>query len=147
MFETMAKISVMLISIITTFFQHSPKIQESSSQPTILVAIDIVNKPASKATKNKKALAKVTLGKKTSVIKPKLRSKKTKVSGYHDKTFVYGEVKSLRNNGVQGFIYHPDNSKTYVYGKKSKNKLNLYDANGNIYQMMHKMNPTDIETQ
>lgn len=126
---------ILLVSILITLFTQLPQIQ-ISNQPTLLAAIDIVNKPANKAPKNKKKID--TPEKKTSAVEPERRKQKTKISGYQDNTFVYGEVKPLRNDGVQGFIYHPGSSKTYVYGKKVKNKLNLQDTDGNIYQMKPK---------
>ncbi len=136
MFEAMIKTGVILISIITTFFHPPSKIQ-TSNQPTILAAIDIVNQPNNKVPK-KKNTSSVTFRKKTSVMKSELSKQKNKISGYHNETFVYGEVKPFGNDEVQGFIYHPDNSKTYVYGKKGKNTLNLYDSDGNLYQMIEK---------
>ncbi len=134
MFESMITTGVMLISIITTFFHHPSNIQVSD-QPTILAAIDIVNQPNNKSTK-KKNTGSVTRIKKRSVMKPELSKQKNRISGYRNETFVYGEVKPLGDDKVQGFIYHPDNSKTYIYGKKTKNTLNLYDFNGNLYQMI-----------
>ncbi len=132
----MIKAGVMLISIIATFFYPSPKIK-TSNQSTILAAIDIVGHLNNKSHKKKNA-GSVTPIKKISVMKSELNKQKKRISGFHDKSFVYGEVKPLGNDKVQGFIYHPDNSKTYVYGKKRGGALILYDSGGNLYQMMDK---------
>ena len=139
MIETMITTGVVLLSIIMTFF-HQPLNIQISSQITILAAIDIVDKPDKIKSNNKKStpINVDTLHKKKLAIEPKSLKQKIKISGYQDGTFVYGEVKPFENDNVQGFIYHPDNSKTYVYGKKVKDTLNLYDSNGNLYQMIHK---------
>lgn len=137
MIETMITTGVVLLSIIMTFF-HQPLNTQISSQATILAAIDIVDKPNKKKSNNKKRIPVDTLHKKKLAIDPKLLKQKIKISGYQDGTFVYGEVKPFENDNVQGFIYHPDNTQTYVYGKKVNNTLNLYDTDGNLYQMRHK---------
>ncbi|MEE9345068.1 MAG: hypothetical protein V3U88_05620 [Methylococcales bacterium] len=64
-------------------------------------------------------------------------SRKIKISGYLGQTFVYGEVIQLKNGKVEGFIYYPNNSKTYVYGVRNQNRINLYDTNGALYQMLY----------
>jgi len=59
-----------------------------------------------------------------------------KVAGYLGQTFVFGEVIQLKNGKLEGYIYHPKNSRTYVYGEQSKDKINLYDTNGRLYQVI-----------
>ena len=134
---------LMLISILTmSFFPQLPDTQ-LSNQTTLLAVIDIVDIPDKKDSKAKKGteINADTLQKKKLVRKPKSSNKKIKMSGYKGDTFVYGEIKPLKNDDVQGFIYHSDSSKTYVYGKKTNNTLNLYDTDGNLYQMRDKKSP------
>ena len=63
-------------------------------------------------------------------------SRRHKVAGYLGQTFVFGEVIQLKNGKLEGYIYHPKNSRTYVYGEQSKGKINLYDTNGQLYQVI-----------
>ncbi len=111
---------------------------------TILAAVDIVHKPDVKKTKHKKTdyqqprRASPSQKRLYKQSKRKLRngSNRVRISGYRGKTFVYGEVIPLKNGKLQGFIYHPKDSKTYVYGDQSKDTMNLYDTSGNLYQML-----------
>ena len=119
----------------TTFFLQTP---DRRNNQTLLASVDIVGKPEAKKitntqkTKQVKAVRKKSYKRKSNDI-----SRKIKISGYRGQSFVYGEVIPLEDGKLQGFIYHPDNSKTYVYGEKVKNKINLYDSSGNLYQMLH----------
>lgn len=143
----------------TTFFYQAPDL-DAANPVTLLASIDIVAKPEAKTTKkttkkkikkitkkinkkttkniskSKKPLQLNTRHKKTYKIKSAFRPGRIKISGYRGQSFVYGEVISMKDGKLQGFIYHPDNSKTYVYGEKVENALNLYDAEGNLYQML-----------
>ena len=128
--------------IATTLFYLPPII--GAPNQTILAAIDIVDKPEIKATNHKKSnyqpkSGKVRHTKSSKQISRKIgnSSDRIKISGYRGKTFVYGEVIPLKNGKLQGFIYQPNDSKTYVYGERGKDRMNLYDNSGNLYQMLH----------
>lgn len=140
------KTGAIFMMIATTVF-YLPSVIGAPNQTT-LAAIDIVRLPNKNVAIRKKTASKKTRQVKVNTLFKKsaaLRKKTTKykpgrikISGYRGQTFVYGEVIPLEDGKLQGFIYHPDNSKTYVYGEKVKNMINLYDASGNLYQMLHK---------
>lgn len=132
--------AVLMIIAMTIFYL--PSVNGAPNQTT-LAAIDIVRLPKKNVVVRKKTRqVKIdTLFKKLSASRKKTTKYKPgriKISGYRGETFVYGEVIPLEDGKLQGFIYHPDDSKIYVYGEKVKNKINLYDASGNLYQMLHK---------
>lgn len=138
--------NILAVIIAITIF-YLPSVIGAPNQTT-LAAIDIVRLPKKnvvirkKTTPKKIRQAKVNTLYKKSFSPRKQTSKhkqgKIKISGYRGQTFVYGEVIPLEDGKLQGFIYHPDNSKTYVYGEKVKNKIKLYDASGNLYQVLDK---------
>lgn len=135
--KTGAALMIVAMSILT------PAV--GSPNQTVLAAIDIVQKQNVKETHHKKTDYKQpkrtsTAHKKSyhqqSKRKTEQDSSRIKISGYRGKTFVYGEVIPQKNGKLQGFIYHPGDSKTYVYGEAGKDTLNLYDNSGNLYQML-----------
>ena len=110
------KTGAVILVTATAIFDQLPDSQiENTGNQTIE---EIANKP--QATSNKYS------------------SRRIKVSGYLGKTYVYGEVIPQKNGKLEGYIYHPDNRKTYVYGEQINNRINLYDTNGNVYQMTNK---------
>ena len=139
---TIIKSGLAFIIIAITIFYLPPII--GAPDQTILAVVDIVDEPEIKATNHKKSNYqpkhdKVRHKKLSKQISRKIgnSSNRIKISGYRGKTFVYGEVIPLENGKLQGFIYHPNDSKTYVYGEKGKDTMNLYDNSGNLYQMLY----------
>jgi hypothetical protein len=135
-FGTIFSTSVLLTITATTIFHQTPDRKE---EPTTLATVEIVNQPDTSPTGFKKIPEVKTPHKKPSTPKKRVHnsSSRIKISGYRGKTFVYGEVIPLKNGKLQGFIYHPNDSKTYVYGERGKDRMNLYDNSGNLYQMLY----------
>ncbi len=140
MLSTVIKTGVVIFITATTTFS---KLSESQIESANKQAIEgNANKPKATAIHHKKSdykqSMKFTRKKISGQIrnKPGYSSRRIKISGYLGQTFVYGEVIPQKNGKLEGYIYHPDNSKTYVYGEKSNNRINLYDTNGNLYQML-----------
>lgn len=135
------KTGAVILVTATAIFDQLPdnQIDNASNQ----VVEKIVNKPKTGSNNYKRSSDKQStnsLLKKASGLNKKksgYAARRIKVSGYLGKTFVYGEVIPQKNGKLEGYIYHPDNSKTYVYGEQSNNRINLYDANGNLYQMLN----------
>jgi mRNA-degrading endonuclease RelE of RelBE toxin-antitoxin system len=119
----------------TTKETTTKTIKKKTKKITKKTTKEIPKKLTKKITKTQKPRQVSTRDKKTSKIKSASRTGKIKISGYRGQSFVYGEVISMKDGKLQGFIYHPDNSKTYVYGERVDNKINLYDVGGNLYQM------------
>ena len=123
----------------TATFDEIPgsQIEDTNNQ----IIEKIVNKPKTKSIKHKSSLNKQSMNSMRKKIagqskkKPRKKSGRLRVSGYRGKTFVYGELVLLNNGKYEGYIYHPKNSQTYVYGEKIKGRINLYDTSGNLYQM------------
>ncbi len=138
MFEEILTASVILTVTATGFIDQTP---DRGNEPTVLATITIDSQPDTNKTNQKKTRGINTPPKKSSALRKKrtkYSSGKIKVSGYRGQTFVYGEVKARKDGKLEGFIYHPGgNGKTYVYGEKDNNTINLYDANGNLYQVLH----------
>lgn len=141
MLSSVIKTGAVIFITATTTFSKIPESQvENASNQSIKV---IANKPKTTSINHKNSGYKQPtnlLRKKISgqyKKKPGYSSRRIKVSGYLGQTYVYGEVIPQKNGKLEGYIYHPDNSKTYVYGEQSNNRINLYDANGNLYQMLN----------
>jgi hypothetical protein len=128
--------SVLLTITATTIFHQTPGRKEEQAT---LATVEIVNQPDTSTTGFKKTPEVNTSLKKSSALKKRIQhsSGRIRVSGYRGKTFVYGEVVPQKNGKLQGFIYHPNDSKTYVYGERGKDRMNLYDNSGNLYQMLY----------
>lgn len=98
-----------------------------------LAVIKFTSKPETKALLHQKSTRK----RPRKVAKQSIyKSQTIKISGYLGRTFVYGEVIPLENGIMEGYLYHPKRSKTYVYGEQVNDKINLYDTNGNLYQVI-----------
>ena len=137
MFETIFTTSLILTLTATNIFHQTPDRKE---EQTTLATVEIVTQPDTSPTGFKKIPEAVkTPHKKPSALKKRVHhsSGRIKISGYRGKTFVYGEVIPLKNGKLQGYIYHPNDSKTYVYGERGKDRMNLYDNSGNLYQMLY----------
>jgi hypothetical protein len=137
-FEQILAASVIFTITTTGIIDQIP---DRGNDGIVLATINIDKQPAPKMVNQKKTRGINIPPKKSSVLRKKrtkYSSGKIKVSGYRGQTFVYGEVKARKDGKLEGFIYHPGgNGKTYVYGEKNKNTINLYDSNGNLYQVLH----------
>jgi hypothetical protein len=133
------KSAAVILVIATTTFDQLPGNQPDNANNQSEATVSKQSKPASKRKhsdypRSTRALRSRLTGKNHK--QPGYKAHRFKISGYLGQTFVYGEVIPLKNGTLEGYIYHPDNHKTYVYGKQNKNTINLYDTNGNLYQML-----------
>jgi len=127
LFITIKASAVLLVAATATFNQLQ---QSQAVEKTINRYKSESSKYKTPRYRNSKQIKSLQIGKFNH------SSHKFKVSGYLGQTFVYGEVILLKNGTLEGYIYFPKNSKTYVYGEQSQDKINLYDSNGNLYQML-----------
>lgn len=146
-----ASIKIGFALIITATAIFNQPVRSEMVSPVRLATLDMVaeSKPKSKAIslKNTPNISVRPINEKSqtntfSIKKNELKKKKwgqsqrkIKISGYRGQTYVYGEVISSKNGKLEGFIYHPGNGMTYVYGKKKNKTITLYDSSGNLYQM------------
>ncbi len=134
------KTGAVILVTATAIFDQLPDNQIDSTSNQVVEKT--ANKPKTGSNNYKRSSDKQSINsprKKASGLNKKksgYAARRIKVSGYLGKTFVYGEVIPQKNGKLEGYIYHPDNSKTYVYGERSNNRINLYDTNGNLYQML-----------
>ncbi|HFD11803.1 MAG TPA: hypothetical protein ENJ32_04970 [Crenotrichaceae bacterium] len=142
MISLVIKTGVFILITATAIFDQLP--DRSVEKTTNQVIDEAVNRTKSATGKHQKDTSKPAAtyqqknhSKRETKI-PGYRSHRFSVSGYLGQTFVYGEVVLLKNGKLEGYIYHPENSKTYVYGEQSNNKIILYDSSGNLYQMLHR---------
>ncbi len=145
MLTVLTKVSVFSFVIMTTSFSEVPE-PARTEQPQILKK-SVKKKPAKQTVKAKKPKSLMNkrpkVDKAYSQSKSKLArnysgysSRRIKIAGYLGQTYVFGEVVAMDDGHFEGYIYHPANSRTYVYGEKDHDTINLYDSIGNLYQMV-----------
>ncbi len=65
---------------------------------------------------------------------PITRMKNLMVNGYRDNAFVYGELKTMPDGVIEGYLYS-DRKPIYVYGelRRKEQVIQAYDAEGQLY--------------
>jgi len=65
---------------------------------------------------------------------PIARMKNLMVNGYRDNTFVYGELKTMPDGVIEGYLYS-DRKPIYVYGelRRQEQIIQAYDSEGKLY--------------